>query len=119
MKNNKTIKNPSEKMDKLDSLVNAETNNTNVNNDDDTNLENSQEIPFAPENSLDKNEVIIPLTLGANVTSTKKYKVLLSTETKFVLDLEERGGYSCSHSTYTKSLNFKTGDYILIPKEGN
>ena len=55
--------------------------------------------------------------LSKNVTETKTYKVLLTTDTKFVLDLEEKGGLLRSHNTYTKSLNFKTGDYISIPKE--
>jgi len=104
-------------------------------------LENSQEEvtnPASTENedvvSLDNNDSkndspISEIITSSNNTdktntntitnSTRKYKVLLSSDVKFVLDLEEKGGYSTSHTTYTKSLNFKSGDFIEIPKEGN
>lgn len=82
-----------------------------------TNLENEQEnTPVVSEDvSLDNSTITI-----SNVTSTKstqKYEVVLSTDTKFVLDQLEQGGVSYSHTTYTKSLNFKAGDKIIIPKK--
>lgn len=55
-------------------------------------------------------------TSSTNTTSTQKYKVVLTTDTKFVLDVNGFG-QSYSHNTYTKSLNFTQGDFIEIPPE--
>ncbi len=56
-----------------------------------------------------------------NTTSTRKYRVILTSDTKYILDLEERGGGGpYQHTTYTKSLNLKSGDFVEEPKqEGN
>lgn len=91
-----------------------------------TNSENEQE-KLTPESQNDSNEDVvsldnksinIPLTLSintiSNTTSTKKYKVILSTSTKIIIDIDGNGA-SYSPSQFTKTLTF--GDEVELPEE--
>ncbi len=120
--NNTTPSNDGEFLDSSISTPTEESKNNNLENSQDNTLNQNIEVTDVSLDNNENKEITIPLVLSnpetsSENTSEQKYLVVINTDTKYVLDVNGNG-QSYSHTTYSKSLNFKVGDFIIIPKEG-